>query len=74
MDCNLAVHKSVIWNTAGALLRMIVVAAPDIRVTSRGVQLPGREELEVAMIESVRGNINGPGAVDSWWDFSRLRW
>ena len=64
MNGNLANPEGIVRYTTGTLLRIVVGAAPNACVVVRRVQLAGREKLHITVVETIEGQIDGPGAID----------
>ena len=80
VDRNLGVEEGVIRNAAGTLLGIVVFAAKDVGILVGGVKLAGGEEHHVAMIHTIKGEIDVARSVDVWdgvvgvVGFSNERW
>lgn len=75
MNGNLARDEGIVWYATGALLRVVVGAAPNVGISVGRVQLALGEEFHVPVVETVEGQIDRAGAIDGWQevtDFLRL--
>jgi hypothetical protein len=75
MNGNLACTKGIVWYATGALVRIVVGAAPNVGISVGRVQLAGREEFHVTVVETIERQINRPGPIDGGnrvTDFRRL--
>lgn len=66
MDGDFGTGEGIVGDTARGLIGVIhaTVLDPDIRVLVWSVELAGGEELHVAMIEAVKGQIDLTGTID----------
>lgn len=71
MDRNLADIEGIVWNSAGALIGVVILRAPYITPSGGCVKLAGCEKFQVTVEETQEGNIlvsNSVSVADSFGD------
>ena len=72
VDGHLGIVEGIIWNTTGALLRIVIGTAPGICILIRRIQLAGGKELDVTMVQAIEREIDRPGTIDGRWHITSV--